>query len=219
MMVEKANQGLPRAVEVCFAALGLLFSGPVLAISAIGIKLTSNGPIIFRQQRVGKNGELFDLFKFRTMNSAPGSLVTSANDDRITPIGRTLRQLKIDELPQLWNVLRGDMSLVGPRPEVPALVDTENSIWTEVLSVRPGLTDPVTLRMRNEEQLLADFSEDEAFYSRVVQPFKLRGYLDFVRNRSWITDLATICLTLIAVILPNRVATPSRQEMLEALAE
>lgn len=219
MRFEKRNQGLPRVVEICFAAVGLVCSAPVLAVSALLIKFTSKGPVIFRQVRVGKNGVPFTLFKLRTMRLTPGSLVTSANDSRITAFGRLLRRSKIDELPELWNILRGDMSFVGPRPEVPEFVDTEDPMWAEVLGCRPGLTDPVTLRLRNEEQLLADLNADDSFYRKVLQPFKLRGYLQFLRRRTWAVDVRIIYLTLAAVLFRKGVAPPSREEMTEALAE
>lgn len=213
------NCGLPRAVEICLAAFGLVFTAPLLAISAIVIKLTSSGPAVFRQERVGRNGKTFTLFKLRTMNSCSGALVTAANDSRITAIGKILRRSKIDELPEFWNVVRGDMSIVGPRPEVPEFVNLEDPLWDEILNFRPGLTDPVTLRLRNEEQLLADVQADHSFYKDVIQPYKISGYLHFLRNRSWSTDIKIIYRTLTAIIFPRTAVPPSKEEMLLSLAE
>lgn len=219
MVGRERDIGIPRSADIFLAAIGLVFSAPVLAISAILIKLTSNGPAFFRQERVGRNGATFTLFKLRTMNSVSGSLVTAANDRRVTPVGRLLRRSKIDELPELWNVLRGDMSIVGPRPEVPEFVDLNDPAWEEILRFPPGLTDPVTLRLRNEEQLLADLNADDSFYKDVVQPYKVRGYVDFVRNRTLATDIIIIYRTIAAIIFPKRAAPPSKAEMLWSLAE
>ncbi len=221
MSGRSGNRGLPRLVETFLAIFGLVCFAPVVIISAILIKLTSSGPVIFRQERVGRNGRSFTLIKLRTMNSglASGPLVTAANDCRITSIGRILRRSKIDELPELWNVVWGDMSLVGPRPEVPEWVDLTDPVWDEILQFRPGLTDPVTLRLRNEEQLLADLQADESFYKNVVQPYKLRGYLNFLRKRTWIADIKIMYRTLAAIIFPKTAVPPSRNEMLWSLAE
>jgi lipopolysaccharide/colanic/teichoic acid biosynthesis glycosyltransferase len=186
------------------AACGLTITAPILACAAVLTKLTSPGPILFRQKRVGQHCRHFTLFKFRTMTvAADGPLITASNDDRITPVGRILRKTKIDELPGLWNVLRGDMSFVGPRPEVPEYVDTQDPQWQEILEARPGITDPVTLRLRSEETLLADVDDKERFYSDILQPYKLRGYIDFVRAKSLRTDLRIIGRTLKAVVFPG----------------
>jgi lipopolysaccharide/colanic/teichoic acid biosynthesis glycosyltransferase len=134
-----------------------------------------------------------------------GSLVTVQGDMRVTPVGRFLRRSKLDELPELWNVLRGDMAFVGPRPEVPQLVDLGNPLWKEALSVRPGLTDPVTVRLRDEESLMAAVVGDpERYYRETLQPEKLRGYVEYQRNRSWRSDLRVLGQTLIAILRPGR---------------
>jgi lipopolysaccharide/colanic/teichoic acid biosynthesis glycosyltransferase len=214
------KKGLPRVVEVSMAMFGLVVTGPILAVFALLIKLGSPGPVLFRQPRMGRGGKTFTLLKLRTMVvGESGTLVTAANDARITSTGKVLRRTKIDELPELWNVVRGDMSIVGPRPEVPALVDTNNPLWVEILKVRPGLTDPVTLRLRNEEQLLASAGDDERFYADVLQPYKLRGYLHFVRNRTWKTDISIIYRTLKAIVFPQTAAPPSKEELRWSLAE
>lgn len=214
MLNEHHLKGIPRGFEICMALIGLVLAAPILAIFAILIIRNSSGPIFFRQKRVGINGKEFTLFKLRTMAAAKtGPLVTAAGDYRITPVGRILRKTKIDELPELWNVLRGDMSFVGPRPEVPEFVDIDDPLWQRILEHKPGITDPVTLRLRNEEKLLAGVVDKELYYREVLQPYKLRGYLRFIENKSWKTDIRIIGRTLKAVALPKSVKTPSREEL------
>ena len=131
--------GIPRGIEMVVAFAGLLIFLPLLALAAIGIYLTSPGPIFFCQQRVGLKGRHFTIYKFRTMRiSSLGLQITAGNDDRITPIGHFLRKTKVDELPELWNILKGDMSFVGPRPEVPRYVEMDDKLWQSVLEARPG---------------------------------------------------------------------------------
>jgi lipopolysaccharide/colanic/teichoic acid biosynthesis glycosyltransferase len=206
--------GIPHVAEFFLAVFGLVAVAPILLGCAVLIKLGSKGPVFFRQKRVGLNGNEFVLLKLRTMSvGSSGSLVTAAGDSRVTSIGRILRIAKIDELPELWNIIRGEMSFVGPRPEVPQYVDITDPIWQEILTHRPGITDPVTLRLRNEEQLLAQVVDKETFYRDVVQPYKLRGYLYFIRNKSWKTDIRIIGRTLRAIAKPHTVAPPTRDEM------
>jgi lipopolysaccharide/colanic/teichoic acid biosynthesis glycosyltransferase len=205
----EAGRGLPRAVEACLAGLGLAVASPLFLIAAGLVAATSPGPVLFRQQRVGLNGQPFTLLKLRTMKVAPeGSQLTASGDSRITLVGRWLRRFKLDEIPQLWNVVRGDMSLVGPRPEVPRYVDPESPLWRQVLSVRPGLTDPVTLRLRDEEALLAGAADPERFYRERLLPWKLRGYLEYLQRRSWATDLGVLGATALAVLRLRRSALP-----------
>jgi lipopolysaccharide/colanic/teichoic acid biosynthesis glycosyltransferase len=188
---------------VVLSAAGLLVASPILLFSAAAIALTSKGPVLFRQQRVGRGGELFTLVKFRTMRPSKGLSVTARDDPRITGIGRLLRRTKLDELPELWNVLRGDLSLVGPRPEVPDYVDRESPDWREILRVRPGITDPVTLRLRDEESLMASVTGDRnRYYREVLQPRKLQGYRDYLSRRTWRTDARVLLETGIAVVCP-----------------
>jgi lipopolysaccharide/colanic/teichoic acid biosynthesis glycosyltransferase len=206
---DKADRGLPRAADATLACLGLAVASPVLLIAAALVAATSPGPVLFKQQRVGLGGRPFTLLKLRTMKVAPeGNQLTASGDARITPVGRWLRRLKLDEIPQLWNVVRGDMSLVGPRPEVPRYVDPENPLWRRVLSTRPGLTDPVTLRLRDEEALLASTEDAEVFYRERLLPWKLRGYLDYLERRSWVTDLGVLGATALAVLRLRRTALP-----------
>ncbi len=196
------------------AGLGLVLALPALALSAILIKIDSRGPVLFQQKRVGRYGREFTLLKLRTMTvTDSGPKVTATNDARITSVGKILRKTKVDELPGLWNVMRGEMSFVGPRPEVPELVDLNDPLWKEILTALPGITDPVTLRLRNEENLLASVSDKDRFYREILQPFKLRGYVAFVRGKSWRSDIRIILETLRAIVFPNTAATPTAAEM------
>lgn len=204
VLAGEARPGLPRGAEVVLAAAGLLVAAPVLLIAAAAIALTSKGPVLFRQTRVGLRGRPFVLVKLRTMRTAAGPGVTARDDPRVTGVGRVLRRTKVDEFPELWNVLRGDLSLVGPRPEVPELVDLASPQWQQVLRARPGLTDPTTLWLRDEESLLARVTDNrERYYREVLQPEKLRGYLQYLSRRSWHSDLRVLVETGLAVCLPQ----------------
>ena len=148
------------------------------------------------------------------MRADDGPEVTAAGDTRVTRVGRVLRRLKLDEVPQLWNVLKGEMSFVGPRPEVPAFVDLASETWRRVLSVRPGITDPVALALKDEEALLATVVGDrERFYRETLQPFKLQGYTDYIQNRTVWTDLAVISRTILAVVNLVRVPSVTKTEL------
>ena len=203
--------GLPRAVDALLAAVALVLFLPLLLLCALAVAFSSRGPVLFQQKRVGRRGQFFTLYKLRTMRAgSSGLLVTPGGDARVTPVGRFLRKFKLDELPALWNVLIGDMSLVGPRPEVPRFVDLGNPIWRRLLGGRPGLTDPVTLTLRNEEELLASVEGNpESFYRDVLQPYKLRGYADYLERRTWWTDLQVLWRTAVAIVRPPRVPLPS----------
>ena len=209
--------GLPRAVEAALAFAGLVASSPVFLAAAGLVAATSPGPVLFRQRRVGLGGRPFTLLKLRTMRAvadrSEGSQLTASGDSRITPVGRWLRRFKLDELPQLWNVVRGDMSLVGPRPEVPRYVDAADPLWQAVLAARPGLTDPVTLRLRDEEALLAGVQDMESYYRERLLPWKLRGYRDYLARRSWTSDLAVLGATALAVLRLRRPPQPDRAEI------
>ncbi len=184
------------------AAAGLVLLAPVLALVAAVVGLTSRGPVVFRQKRVGRLGREFEMLKFRTMRVNDESLqVTASGDDRVTAVGRVLRRLKLDELPELWNVIRGDLSLVGHRPEVPRYVDIDDPRWHRVLEERPGITHPVTLRLADEEGLIAEAGgEAEEFYTRELLPFKLRGYIDYQDVRTIWTDLKVLAATAAAMV-------------------
>jgi lipopolysaccharide/colanic/teichoic acid biosynthesis glycosyltransferase len=195
------NTGIPRWVDVGMAIVGLIITAPVIGVLGLGIAMTSGLPVFFRQKRVGRHGSKFNLVKLRTMKSSlDGPQITRKGDERITRLGRFLRQTKLDELPTLWNVLRGDMALVGPRPEVPRYVELNDPLWQIILKVRPGLTDPVTLRLRNEEDLLAHVEDSETYYLNELQPSKLRGYTEYLHRRTWRSDLGLLFRTFAEII-------------------
>lgn len=187
-------------MDVLFAGVGLLLLLPLLAAVAVWIKLDSPGPVFFRQERVGRHGQLFRIHKFRTMVSDASMAhrqITVGADPRITRAGQWLRHSKVDELPQLIDVLRGDMSLVGPRPEVPRYVaQYPTPLREKVLSVRPGITDYASLEFRRESELLALAADPEREYVEVVMPQKLRYAAQYVDEASVATDLRIIGLTL-----------------------
>ena len=189
-----------RILDVAVTALGIALLFPLLLGVAIWIKLDSPGPIFFRQVRVGRHGQLFVLLKFRTMNEgseSKGRLITVHGDPRITRAGRILRRFKIDEFPQLLNVFKGEMSLVGPRPEVPRYVSSyPDDIRTTVLSVRPGITDHASIYFRDEGKLLADSPDPEATYVDIILPVKLKMYVRYVSERTLWLDIKTILVTL-----------------------
>jgi lipopolysaccharide/colanic/teichoic acid biosynthesis glycosyltransferase len=183
------------------AALGLIAASPVLAVCAIAIYLHDRGPILFQQLRIGQNGKPFSLLKLRSMKlAASGRSITAGGDSRITPIGKVLRDFKLDELPQLWNVVRGDMNLIGPRPEVPQYVDLMDWRWRIVLSVKPGITDLASLIFRHEEGLLAGHQDVERFYREWLLPRKLEISMHYTQHRSVLLDARLIALTLRHVI-------------------
>lgn len=196
---------LMRLFEGCTALAALILLLPLFTACALLVRISSGTGVFFRQPRVGRNGEIFMLYKFRTMREqSDGSKITAENDNRVTPVGKFLRRIKLDELPQLYNILRGDMSFVGPRPEVVEWVNLNDTRWREILRVRPGITDPVTLEFRNEEHFLADVEDKEAFYREVVQPYKLNGYLRYLRTKNKLTDWKIIFRTAWVIVFPNK---------------
>jgi lipopolysaccharide/colanic/teichoic acid biosynthesis glycosyltransferase len=192
-----------RVFDLLFSVTGLLFLMPVFLLIAIWIKLDSPGPVFFRQVRVGRFGEPFRIFKFRTMRAegeAKGKQITVRDDIRITRAGRFLRRHKLDELPQLLNVARGEMSLVGPRPEVPRYVVLyPEGVREKILSVPPGMTDYASIEYMDENALLADADDPETVYIERVMPAKLRNYERYVTERSIGRDLKIILATLKAI--------------------
>jgi lipopolysaccharide/colanic/teichoic acid biosynthesis glycosyltransferase len=179
------------------SAVGLLLLAPLLLAVAVWIKIDSPGPALFRQTRVGRFGVPFTIHKFRTMRVEPGSAITVGADPRITAAGRLLRATKLDELPQLWDVLRGAMSLVGPRPELPHYVDLYPAAMRErVLAVRPGITDPASLAFSDEAELLAVATDPDREYREVILPAKLKLSAEYAARASLITDLGLILRTL-----------------------
>lgn len=194
---------LKRLFDICCSALGLLVLLPFLALIAIAIKLDSPGPVFFRQERVGRGGVPFRIHKLRSMqvrHSAIDRQITVGADARITRVGRLIRQWKLDELVQLIDVLRGDMSLVGPRPEVPRYVAMyPDDARDEILSVRPGITDLASIQFRNESTILAQSTDPERAYQEVILPEKLRLQQQYVRTRSFTGDLAILFKTAAAI--------------------
>lgn len=195
---------MKRLFDIVFAATALLGLLPVLAVCAMAVRLSSRGPIFFRQQRVGLLGRIFKILKFRTMrveDTGTEPQVTIGQDPRITRSGAFLRKWKLDELPQLWNVVVGDMSLVGPRPEVPKYVETyPTTVRDLVLSVRPGITDPCSIYLRNESEILAKAENPERFYVETLLPEKLRISGEYVKNRGFFSDIRIIVQTVLSVV-------------------
>jgi len=196
-------RGGKRAFDTVAAGIGLLALAPLLLLIAAWVRLDSPGPVFFRQQRVGRGGRPFRIHKFRTMRHAPqqtGAQITVGDDARITRAGRLLRAAKLDELPQLIDVLRGDMSLVGPRPEVPRYVALyPPELRARVLAVRPGITDLASIVFRDESALLARADDPEQAYRQVILPRKLELAARYVEQASLITDLRLILRTLAAI--------------------
>jgi lipopolysaccharide/colanic/teichoic acid biosynthesis glycosyltransferase len=192
-----------RLFDVLAAAGGLIVLAPLLLAIALWIRLDSPGPALFRQQRVGRHGHLFDIYKFRTMVERPveGRQLTVGQDPRITHAGRFLRRTKLDELPQLLNVVEGTMSLVGPRPEVPRYVDRyPPAVRQAVLSVAPGITDLAAILYKDENDILGHAQDPERAYVETILPVKLEYYQRYVRERSFWLDLRIICRTLAAIL-------------------
>ncbi len=188
-----------RVVDVLLATIGLILLAPLFAGIAVGVKVTSSGPVIFKQERIGLRGRPFDLYKFRSMVADASNLgpqLTVGDDPRVTRLGRFLRRFKLDELPQLFNVLRGDMSIVGPRPEVPKYVALyPQGVRERVLSVRPGLTDQAAITL-DEERMLAQAADPELTYVSEVLPSKLALYEQYVAAHGLLVDLTIIARTV-----------------------
>lgn len=182
------------------AGLLLVLGAPAALGCALLVRLIDGPPVLFRQERVGRGGRPFRLLKFRTMRPGAGALVTSASDPRITPLGRLLRRAKLDELPQLCNVLAGSMSLVGPRPEVPAYVAAHLRLFTGLLSLRPGITDWASLAFRDEERILAEHAEEPDFYQHVLLPRKVALARLYRRSRSLGLDLRLLAATALLML-------------------
>jgi lipopolysaccharide/colanic/teichoic acid biosynthesis glycosyltransferase len=189
---------MKRLFDLLVAGGGLIVLSPVLAVCAVAVWVGSGRPVLIRQERVGRYFTRFEILKFRTMVSRPGPMVTVGADPRITPVGRWLRRAKIDELPQLWNVVRGELSLVGPRPESPVYVEQFRADYAVVLTVRPGITDEASLLYRHEAAILAAADDAEALYVEEVLPDKLRLARDYVDNRSFVGDLGILMRTVTA---------------------
>lgn len=193
---------MTRCFDVVAALAALVILSPFLAAIAILVRVTSRGPVFYRGERIGRGAVPFRILKFRTMRvDAGGPALTRRGDDRVTPIGRLLRRFKFDELPQLVNVLQGEMSIVGPRPEAPEYVRLYSDEERRVLSVRPGLTSPASLRYRNEESLLAGDDWHERYVSEIMHD-KLRDDLTYIDTRTFLGDLRLIARTFAALFRP-----------------
>jgi lipopolysaccharide/colanic/teichoic acid biosynthesis glycosyltransferase len=200
-----------RATDVAVSAAALVVLAPLLGAVAVAVKLSSPGPVLFRQVRVGRNGRPFRIMKFRSMAvGAPGPSVTASGDARVTRVGAILRRTKLDEFPQLCNVFIGDMSLVGPRPEVPRFVEQFRDEYEEILKIRPGITDYAALEYRDEEHVLASALDPEAAYVREVLPAKIDLYRRYLRDMSLVADLRLLVRTA-KVLLDRTPASEPRE--------
>ena len=189
---------MKRLFDFVASLFGLIILSPIFLLISLIIKITSKGPILFRQKRVGKNGEIFTLVKFRSMKIVQQTTTTVSvkGDKRITTVGAFLRRSKLDELPELWNVLVGEMSLVGPRPDVPGFADLLEENDRLVLKLRPGITGPASLKYANEEEMLAKVEYPEQYNKEVIFPDKVRINLDYYHRQNIWLDLKIIFATI-----------------------
>lgn len=195
---------LKRSFDIVFSFLGLALLWPLLLLIALLIRVKMpGGPIFYRQQRVGRHGQLFMMVKFRSMLvGRDASSISVAGEARITPLGAKLRRWKLDELPELWNVLKGDMSFVGPRPDVPGYADRLQGDARVILLLRPGITGPASLKYRNEEEILAKVEDAQAYNDAVIFPDKVRINREYYYGRTFWGDLKIILMTIGFVPLP-----------------
>jgi len=207
---------LKRAFDVMVSALVILIALPLWAAVAVAIKLDSPGPVFYRAQRIGRNGRPFTLYKFRTMitdadTRGPG--ITRCDDPRITRVGRFLRRMKIDEMPQLLNVLKGEMSIIGPRPEDPRYVAHYTPEQRRVLSVRPGMASPAFIKYRHEEEILAAAGDHlEQIYLTEILPDKLRMDLEYIEQQSLLFDLIVLARAALSLFTSTKTQRPSVQQ-------
>ncbi len=187
---------IKRLFDIVAAALGLAILWPLIAVAWILARRDTGASGFFRQERVGRHGKLFKVIKIRTMRAIDGTTVTTAGDARITPLGAKLRRYKIDELPQLWNVLIGNMSFVGPRPDVPGFLDRLEGEDRELLQLRPGITGPASLKYRDEEEILAAVDNPEQHNADVIWPDKVQINRDYMRDWSFGMDIGIILRTI-----------------------
>lgn len=197
---------MKRVFDLIVSSFGLLLLQPLFVVTAILIKVDSPGPIFFRQERIGRNFRRFMICKFRTMVAnaeKEGLRITSGGDCRVTKVGRILRKFKIDELPQLFNVLKGDMSLVGPRPEVEEYVTLYEADYREILKRRPGITDVSSIIFREEEAVLKNQVDPEGYYKKTLLPEKIRLAKEYIRKSSFLYDLKLVLNTLHRIFYPS----------------
>lgn len=200
---KKINLKIKRVFDFIASLCGLIVLSPILIIIAICIKIDSKGPVFFLQKRVGKNKEIFEIYKFRTMVTDAenlGKQITVGNDSRITRVGKIIRKCKLDEIPQLINVLKGEMSLVGPRPEVPKYVDLYDNYQEQVLLVKPGITDYASIEFRNENDILGGSINPEKTYIDEIMPAKIELNMKYIKNISLVEDFKLIINTILAIL-------------------
>jgi lipopolysaccharide/colanic/teichoic acid biosynthesis glycosyltransferase len=187
-----------RIFDFLASAVGLVLLSPLFLVIAIMMKLKMPGPVLFRQERTGRNGKPFTILKFRSMTlDHQGSTISVKGEDRITPLGAKLRKYKLDELPELWNVVRGDMSLVGPRPDMPEYLSQLAGEEKRILELRPGITGPASLKYAREEELLAGVDDPAKYNDEIIWPDKVRINLDYYYNRSFLGDIRIILKTIL----------------------
>ncbi len=199
--MNKSSRVTKRIFDLSASTFGLICLFPILIVTGIIIKINmTDGPILFKQKRIGRNGKEFVMIKFRSMKmNHDGRTVSIAGESRITPLGAKLRKYKLDELPELWNVLIGDMSLVGPRPDVPGYADRLNGDSRDILKLRPGITGPASLKYRNEEELLAKQSNPQKYNDEVIFPDKVRINRYYLNHYSFIKDIQIIFCTILGL--------------------
>jgi lipopolysaccharide/colanic/teichoic acid biosynthesis glycosyltransferase len=189
---------MKRLFDVVASALGLIVLSPLLLLTALAVRLFDGAPVLFVQERIGRGGKPFRMYKFRTMKvNNGGPQITVGGDARITKTGRALRKTKFDEFPQLWNVLKGEMSFVGPRPEVARYVDLYAPADREILNLKPGITDPASLIYSNESEILARQTDPEKYYVEVVMPHKIAINRAYAKHANLFTDLKMIAYTVL----------------------
>ncbi|KDR94621.1 Sugar transferase involved in LPS biosynthesis (colanic, teichoic acid) [Peptoclostridium litorale DSM 5388] len=199
----KSTVVLKRLLDILLCTMGIIFFAPLMALVAVSIKLDSRGPVLFKQERVGINGRHFLIYKFRTMahkSGAGGLQITAGEDKRITRLGKYIRKYKMDELPQLFNVLRGEMSIVGPRPEVPKYVGMYDDSQRSVLSVKPGITDYASIEFKTESELLGKSADPEKTYVEEIMPKKLELNMRYIEEMSVYTDVMIIFKTVVEIL-------------------
>jgi len=194
--MSKKDKLIKRTFDFFFSLIGLLLTFPIILVAWIvaSIETKSNG--MFSQIRVGENGKFFKIYKIKTMKNKKGTTITTANDDRITKSGKIFRKYKIDELPQLWNVLIGNMSFVGPRPDVPGYADKLEGNDRMVLSIKPGITGPASLKYKNEEEILAQVENPKEYNDKIIWPDKVKINKEYIKNWSLKKDIEYIIKTV-----------------------
>lgn len=199
---KKLSLVIKRIFDIVASLVGLIILSPMLIIVSICIKLDSKGPIFFKQKRVGKNKKIFEIYKFRTMVTDAeklGKQITVGNDSRITKVGKFIRKCKLDEFPQLINVVKGEMSLVGPRPEVPRYVELYDEYQKQILLVRPGITDYASIEFRNENEILENSINPEEIYIEEIMTRKIELNMKYIRNISLFEDIKMIIKTIYVI--------------------